>query len=217
MVSVPLIAIFFPVKEAVVLQFPYCMGLFMYQAWHYRMYFSWPPMKPLLLGTVIGLFLGTFLLYQMPENFLKRMLALFIILIIIYNFVSTRQKIEIINIKSPWFGRICGFVSGSFLGAYNLGGPPAVMYFRAITNNPLEAKSFMASFFSILFLILVFVYGATGMFTLESLRTTILYLPPVVLGSAAGFWAFHRVSSAIYNIVVDVALLLISVILWANA
>jgi uncharacterized membrane protein YfcA len=36
MVSVPLLALLLPVKLAVALQFPYSMGLFMYQAWHYR-------------------------------------------------------------------------------------------------------------------------------------------------------------------------------------
>jgi uncharacterized protein len=216
MISVPLLSIFFPVKEAVVIQFPYCMGLFMYQAWHYRKHFCWSPMQPLLLGTVSGLFLGTFFLYYMPETILKRMLALFIVLIVIFNLISARHKIEVQSFKSPWFGRICGFISGSFLGAYNLGGPPVVMYFRTITNNSLKAKSYMAAFFSILFMVIAVVYGVTGMFTLESLRTTLLYLPSVLLGSATGFWVFHRASNSVYNMVIDMALLLISVVLWIN-
>lgn len=216
MISVPLLTIFFPVKEAVALQFPFCMGLFMYQAWHYRKHFSWPLLHPLLLGTVIGVFVGTFFLHYLPEALLKRILALFIILIVIYNLISARQSFKVKRFEGPWFGRICGFISGSFLGAYNLGGPPVVMYFRTITNNPLRAKSYLSSFFSILYVLLAVVYGATGMFTLQGLRTTFLYLPAVVLGSATGFWVFHRASSSIYNIVIDVALLMISVAIWSS-
>lgn len=216
MISVPLLSIFFPVKEAVVLQFPYCMGLFIYQAWHYRKHFSWSPMKPLLLGTVIGLFLGTFCLHYLPETILKRMLALFIILIVMYNLIPARHRFEVKGFNSPWFGRFCGFISGSFLGAYNLGGPPVVMYFRTITNNPLKAKSYMAAFFSILFVLVAVTYGATGMFTIEGLRATFFYLPAVVLGSATGFWVFCRASSSIYNTVIDLALLLISIMLLSS-
>ena len=196
------------------MQFPYCMGLFMYQAWHYRRHFSWPLMQPLLLGTMSGLFLGTFLLYRMPELLLKRMLALFIVLIVLYNFISARQEVKIGRSDSPWFGRICGFVSGSFLGAYNLGGPPVVIYFRTITADPLKAKSLMASFFSILFLMLAVVYSATGMFTAQGLSTSLFYIPAVVLGSAAGFRAFHHASRSLYNTMVDLSLLGISVMLW---
>jgi len=40
MISVPLLTLLLPVKVAVALQFPYSMGLFMYQAWHYREHFK---------------------------------------------------------------------------------------------------------------------------------------------------------------------------------
>ncbi len=214
MVSVPLLALFFPVKEAVALQFPFCMGLFLYQAWHYRKHFRWSPIRPLFLGTLIGLSMGTFLLYQLPEASLKRILALFIALLVIFNLTQAGRRFELQKGNNPWFGHICGFISGSFLGAYNLGGPPVVLYFRTITDDPLEAKSFMASFFSILLVLLAIVYGSTGMFSWATLKTTALYSPSVVLGSAAGFRVFHHASSRVYNRVIDIALILISVMLW---
>lgn len=216
MISVPLLTLFFPVKEAVILQFPYCMGLFMYQAWIYRRQFRWRPIQPLFLGTVTGLVLGTFFLYYMPETVLKRMLALFIAIIVIYNFISARKQFTLKYFESPWFGRLCGFISGSFFGAYNLGGPPIVMFCRTLTKNPLKAKSYMATFFSVMYLPVVVLYVATGMFSIDSLKTSALYFPAVVIGSAAGFWVFHRASSSLYNRVIDMVLLLISVTLWLN-
>jgi uncharacterized membrane protein YfcA len=217
LVSVPLLALFLSVKVAVILQFPYCMGLFMYQAWHYRKHFSWTPMQPLFLGTILGLTAGTLLLYHLPESLLKRILAFFIMLFVLFNFFSSNRRFAKHRVHSPWLGRICGFVSGSFLGAYTIGGPPIVMYFSLITKDPLEAKSFMATFFSILFIVLAVVYGAAGMFTPENLKTTVVFSPVVILGSVAGFWAFRHASSRMYYWAVNLLLLLASVTLWIRS
>jgi len=217
LVSVPLLTLFLPVKVAVILQLPYCMGLFMYQAWHYRKHFSWAPMQPLFLGTIFGLTIGTFLFYYLPESLLKRILALLIALFVFFNLTSASRRFAERNVNNPWLGRACGFLSGSFFGAYTIGGPPVVIYVSLITKDPLKAKSFMATFFSILFVVLAIVYGAAGMFTYETLKTTIMFLPVVVFGSVAGFWAFRHASNRIYYWVINLLLLLASVALWVRA
>ena len=217
LVSVPLLAIFLSVKVAVILQFPYCMGLFMYQAWHYRKHFSWTPMKPLFLGTIFGLTIGTFLLYHLPESLLKRILALFIALFVLFNFTSASKRFAERNVNNLWLGRICGFISGSFLGAYTIGGPPVAIYVSLVTKDPSQAKSFMATFFSILFVVLAIVYGAAGMFTYENLKTTIVFSPVVIFGSVAGFWAFRHASNRIYYLAINLLLLVASVTLWLRA
>ncbi len=216
MISVPLLSLFFPVETAVVLQFPFCMGLFMYQAWHYRSQFSWQPMKSMMSGTIIGIFLGTFLLFHLPEVFLKRALSVFIITVVLYNTAARQRQFSLKQFKSPWFGRICGLVSGSFMGAYNIGGPAAVLYFRTVTGNSLKAKSYIASFFSIFYILLIFLYGTAGFFSLETFKATLVYLPAVIAGSIAGFKAFKYTSNALYNRLVDVALLIISLVMWAG-
>lgn len=217
LVSVPLLSLFLPVKVAVILQLPYCMGLFMYQAWHYRKHFSWAPMQPLFLGTLLGLTIGAFLLYHLPESLLKRILALFIALFVFFNYTSASRRFAERNVNNPWMGRICGFISGSFFGAYTIGGPPVVVYVSLITKDPLKAKSFMATFFSILFVVLAIVYGVTGMFSYENFKTTIVFSPVVILGSVAGFLAFRHVSNHLYYQVVNLLLLLASVTLWLRA
>ena len=216
MISVPLLCFFFPVETAVVLQFPYCMGLFMYQAWHYRSHFSWQPMKPMMAGTIVGMVLGTFFLYHLPDVFLKRALSLFIIIVVLYNTAARRWEFPLKQLKSPWFGRICGLFSGSFLGAYNIGGPAAILYFRTVTGNSLKAKSFIASFFSIIYLLLIFLYGMAGFFSLEIFKASLVYMPVVIAGSIVGFEAFRHTSNALYNRLVDVALLIISLVMWAG-
>jgi uncharacterized membrane protein YfcA len=216
MISVPLLSFFFPVETSVVLQFPFCMGLFMYQAWHYRSHFSWQPMRPMMAGTIIGIILGTFFLYHLPDVFLKRALSVFIITVVLYNAAAGRWEFSLKQLESPWFGRICGLFSGSFMGAFNIGGPAAILYFRTVTGSSLKAKSLIASFFSIMYVLLIFLYGMAGFFSLEIFRASLIYTPAVIAGSIAGFKAFHYTSNSLYNRLVDVALLVISLVMWAG-
>ncbi|MEW5911590.1 MAG: sulfite exporter TauE/SafE family protein [Thermodesulfobacteriota bacterium] len=217
LVSVPLLALFLPIKEAVALQFPYCLGLFMYQAWHYRAHFDWRQMRPLFLGTALGLTLGAYLLYHLPEVTLKRSLAAFIAAVVAFNALPTSKLFMARIAQNPWWGRACGFISGSFFGAYTIGGPPAAVYIMSVTDDPLKAKSFLASFFTIQFILIGFIYGAAGMFTWPGLKTSLIYSPVVALGSLAGFWAFGKASTTLYRQVVAVMLLLAAAMLWWRA
>ena len=217
MISVPLLAILLPVKLAVALQFPYSMGLFMYQAWHYREHFKWDYARPFFGGALVGLTIGAFVLNYLPEVQLKRLLAVIVALVVVFNFTGANRRISDRFSQSPWLGRVCGVVSGSFLGAYNVGAPPMVVYIRSITGDPLKIKSFIATVFSIQFGILTCVYGATGMFSWAGLETSAAFSPVVVLGALAGFWLFRYASNNVYRMAVDAVLLLATVILWIRA
>jgi len=217
LVAVPLLALLLPIKEAVALQFPYLFGLFVYQAWHYRAHFQWSHLRPLFLGCVVGLSLGTFLLYHLPEQILKRALAIFIVALVTFEAFPAGKILMSRLARSPWWGRFCGFLSGSLLGAYTIGGPPAVLYIMSVSSDRLKAKSFLSSFFSVQLTLLTFVYLYTGLFTWEGIKTSLLFSPVVVAGSAAGFWAFSRASNRLYRRVVAVMLVATAIVLWWRA
>jgi len=217
MVSVPLLALLLPIHDAVALQFPYCLALFLYQAWHYRRHFAWGPMRPLVLGSVVGLAIGTFMLYSLPDVVLKRALAGFIAVVVVFNALPAGRALATRYAHSPWWGRFCGFLSGSFLGAYTIGGPQAALYVMSVTDDPREAKSFLATFFSAQFILMTVVYGIGGMFSWEVFKGTLIYSPAVVAGSALGFWAFAKASNRLYRYVVFIMLLVTAVALWWRA
>lgn len=214
LISVPLLALLLPVKEAVALQFPYCALLFFYQAWRYRRSFRWQRLSPLFWGAALGMGLGVFLLYQLPALILKRALALFIVSVVIFNALPAGKRFVARHAGNPWWGGFCGLLSGSFFGAYTIGGPPAAVYIMSITASPREAKSLLASFFSLQFVLLALVYGAAGMFTWPLLKTTLIFSPAAAAGAAVGFWAFARASNRLYLRVVAGLLLLAALLLW---
>jgi hypothetical protein len=214
LVSVPLLALFLPIQEAVALQFPHCMALFMYQAWHYRRHFSWQEMKPLALGAGVGMVAGAWLLYQLPGEVLKRALAVFIAAVVVFNLTPAGRRFAVRHATHRWWGRFCGLVSGAFFGAYTIGGPPAALYITSVTADAKKAKSFLASFFSVQFVLIAVVYAWTGLLSWRGLGFSAAYGPVVALGSVAGFWAFGRASNRVYRRVVDLMLLATALLLW---
>jgi uncharacterized membrane protein YfcA len=214
MVSVPLLALLLPIREAVALQFPYCLLLFFYQAWHYRAHFSWRLLRPVVLGTFMGLTIGTFMLYNLPDVVLKRTLGVFIAIVVVLNALPNGWALAARYAQSPWWGRFCGFLSGSFAGAYTIGGPQAALYIMSVTDDPREAKSFLAIFFSAQLVPITIVYAAGGMFSWEVFKGTLAYSPAVAAGSTMGFWAFAKASNRLYRYVVLVMLLFTAVALW---
>ncbi len=214
LVSVPLLAVFMPVRQAVALQFPYCFALLTYQAWHYRKHFFWKDMKPMAAGVALGIVIGTFLLYHLPGVVLKRALAVFIGMVVLLNLTPAGQRLVTRYGQNPWWGHLCGFLSGSFLGAYTIGGPPAVLYILSVQSDPSRMKSFLASFLFLQFIIIALIYSFTGIMNRESIVASIAFVPAVVAGSAAGFFAFRRASTRVYQRVVNLLLLSTSVALW---
>jgi uncharacterized membrane protein YfcA len=214
LVSVPLLALFIPVREAVAMQFPFCFALFAYQAWHYRRHFFWTDMKDMVWGFAVGIVLGTTLLFHLPGALLKKVLAVFIASVVLFNMTPAGQRFRLQHAHNPWWGHWCGFLSGSFFGAYTIGGPPAALYILSVQKDPLRAKSFLAFFFSLQFFIIAVIYTLTGLISLDSLKTSIPFTPAVVAGSALGFYGFRRASSRSYQKVVDWMLLATSMALW---
>jgi uncharacterized membrane protein YfcA len=217
MISVPLLILVLPVKTAVAIQFPYCVGLFLYQAWRYRDHFRWSLMKPLVVGTIIGITLGAYLLFYLPESVLKRALAVFVAVVVFINLTAWGQRLSERHAQNPWWGRICGFISGSFSGAYTIGGPPAALYIRSVTSDPNKTRSLLAIFFTGQFVIITVSYYMAGLFSWEKLKVSAMFLPVVIVGAIIGYWAFGKASSRLYRGVVDMMLLATAVILWMRS
>lgn len=214
LIAVPLLTLVIPIKLAVPVQFPFLWGLFMYNAWLYRSEVDWKELRPLVAGSVVGITVGTFLLYHLPESVLIRALALFVVFNVLFNLTPMGKKTIARYAQGPWWGRICGFISGAFLGAYTIGGPPIVVYMLTLTSNPAKTKGSLGAFFTFQLLLVAVVYVVLGVFTWESVKISLTYSPLVILGCLAGFWAFGKAPSELYRRVVDILLLATAVVLW---
>lgn len=78
----------------------------------------------LALGAVMGVPFGVWTLANVSESILKTSVGL----ILIGYALSTRVRPLAQPIQSPGWAMLAGLVSGSFTGAYNIPGPPLVVY-----------------------------------------------------------------------------------------
>lgn len=216
LVAVPLLSLLLPIRTAVALQFPLLWALFAFQAWHYRRHVPWAAMRPLVGGTLAGILVGAVLLQRLPEPVLVRALAVFLAAVVLFNLVPAGRRTTRRYARSRWWGRLCGALSGSFLGAYTIGGPPVVLYVMSVTDHARTAKGFMAAFFALQLLLVAALHASAGLFTRKLLVLSACYAPAVALGAAAGLWVFGRASNRHYRRFVDLLLLGTALALWVR-
>lgn len=208
LVTVPLLGIVLPIKDAIALQLPYAYLVAFAAAWHYREHLAWRAMWPLLAASLVTLPLGVAALEYVPERPMKYLLALFIIAAIAF---SGRRIFRKANAYAY------GTVSGFFQGAFTTGGPPAMLYLLATSTDPRTVKGTNGLFF-------IFLYGATtvlyvfaGTVTSGHILQAAWFAPAVVVGGLAGYWAGVRLNFQQYRNLVNGLLVATAVMLVVRA
>ena len=206
LVTVPLLGIVLPIKEAIALQLPYAYLVAFASAWHYRRHLDWRAMWPLLAGSLLALPLGVAALHYLPERPMKYFLALFIVTTIA---VSGRKFFR--KLHNPYG---YGAVSGVFQGAFTTGGPPAMLYLLAACNDPRAVKGTNGLYFIFLYGATTALYAVSGVVSGQDIPQAAWFAPAVLIGGLAGYWAGARLNFQQYRNLVN-GLLIASALLLA--
>ena len=125
LVSIPLLSILIDIKEAVPLAalcgFVINIFLVIELKNHIRLF----ELKNLLIGSVIGIPIGTYFLSEANPELIRILLG---IIILLFVFLSLTRLIENNGINLRW-GYLFGILSGLLGGAFNTNGPPVLIYF----------------------------------------------------------------------------------------
>jgi uncharacterized membrane protein YfcA len=198
LVTVPLLGIVLPIKEAIALQLPYAYLVAFAAAWHYRTHLAWRAMWPLLAGALVALPVGVAALQYVPERPMKYLLAAFIVAAIALSGRSFFKR------RNPY---IYGAFSGSFQGAFTTGGPPAMLYLLAACNDARAVKGTNGLYFIFLYGATTALYAASGVISGEELMKATWFAPAVLAGGLAGYWAGNRLNFRQYAFLVNALLL----------
>ena len=109
----------------------------------YRRAFRWQPVARLLAASSCGIIFGTASLQLLPPALL---LKGFGSLIVGYALWSLFEP-NVPELKAPWWSYPVGFSSGFLAGAYNIGGPPLVIYGSCCRWSPAVFKSNLNGYF----------------------------------------------------------------------
>jgi uncharacterized protein len=192
-VTVALLGIVLPIKDAIALQVPYAFLVAVAAAWHYRRQLAWRAMWPMLAAAMLTLPLGVATLAYVPERPMKYLLAAFIVAAIAVSGRKFRKH-------SPYG---YGAVSGFFQGTFTTGGPPAMLYLLSACSDPRAVKGTNGLYFIFLYTATIAMYAGAGVVSAEHLLRASWFAPAVVIGGLAGYWTGKRLSFEQYRLLVN--------------
>ena len=159
----------------------------------------------LIVSAWVGIPFGIFFLVRVDAKIVKLALALSVIFFTLLNLLNAKKY----HLKRPWYSLLFGFVSGVFGGAYNISGPPVVLYGTLAQWSPATFRATLQSYALFTNLFAIAGYAFAGTITPEVI-TYYFYSLPIV---AASIWLgglLHRIiPGEQYVIYVRILLLLL--------
>ncbi len=170
----------------------------------------------MLPAGALGAIAGTFLLAELSPNLLRILLAVFVLVLIGYKFVS--DKIQRLHYQPQgWHAPVAGALAGLASGMFNSGSPPFNSYLLLQKMPPRPFIATTALFFGLLNLIKVpgFLYtGVLNVSLLLSLWWVLLFIP---LGILSARWILVRVNQATFDwLIIGLLLFSCGLLFWQS-
>ena len=210
LVSIPLLALLFDLKFAVPLEALLEVGISILLMSKVYKAISKTTLVPLIMGTIIGSLLGTYILYSFANVFLKRMLGVAIILFAL-SLLLEKTSNAIKSVSSGW-GLLAGAIGGVFGGLFGTSGPPFVMYLTYKLKQKDVLRASLVGLFTIDYTWRVGVFATTGLLTMEIFKFALILTPALVLGTILGHKTHFKINETRFRQIIA-AILIISGIL----
>jgi uncharacterized membrane protein YfcA len=212
LVSIPLLSLFVDIKYAIPIGALSGFVVNVYLAIELRKHLKFFELKNLLIGSVIGIPIGVYILSEFDPHLLKLILG---IIVLVFVILTLGSFIKTTNLNNRW-GYLFGLLSGTFGGAFNTNGPPVLIYFYLQGWDKLKFKSMITGFFLITSILIVASHALTGLTTKIIFYNFLIFLPAILFGIFLGTNLFKKVSSELFKKVVLAALIVISFMLIFN-
>ncbi len=171
---------------------------------YFREALSFREMGRLIGASLFGAAAGVTALRTVPESVLLPVLGAVLVGYVLYNWL----RLELPDMRAPWWAYALGALSGALGGAYNTSGPPVIIYGHARRWSPEQFKGNLQGFFFINNVFVLVGHYFNGTLTPAVWRTYLMVLPALALGIWGGLFLGERVDSARFRQVV-LALLLV--------
>jgi hypothetical protein len=168
---------------------------------------------PFIISTTLGLPIGLYYLKHAPENIVKIILGIMLLIFSLYNlFVKNLPYL-----KNEKLSFLFGFIAGILGGAYNTNGPPTVIY-GVLRRWP--AQQFRATLQGIFFptgLIITLSHGISGLWTTFVMQSYLYALPGIVIAFIIGNKVHSRLNEDEFKKIIYFFILIIGIILIVNS
>lgn len=202
LVAVPVLALFMPPAEVVVLSSAMAFTLSLLSVPSFSSVVNFQEMKPLLLMSLIGTALAACTVAWIPLDLFQLCVGVSV-LIACVGIVLSRPEKPIRRKSLPW---LAGLLSGAMNGAIAIPGPPMIIYAMLTEFDPVRSRAMLMAFFLASSGFALLSYTAAGIVELQSVKYYLFTVPVLFVGDRLGHRLFDRYGRALYRKVAIFAL-----------
>ncbi len=156
----------------------------------------------LILASIAGIPLGIWGLKSLPEQAVKVVLGILLIVYALYNLFRP----ALLHLKSDNWAFLAGFVAGVLGAAYNTNGPPIVVYASLRKWSPERFVATIQGYFLPTGVFIVIGHGIAGLWNQQVLTLYIVSVPAIVLAVWLGEKIRSRIRPETFQKVLNVVL-----------
>jgi hypothetical protein len=194
LVAMSTLPLWIDIKEAVPLVALLCWVVNASLTYKMRHYLTWSRIGNLLLGSLAGVPIGVFLFSYLNPQWLLVGLGVALLGVTIQQMAWKPKETD--RPVSRFWGGLAGFASGILGGAFNTGGPPAVMYVGIQRWSKEHTVATLQGFFLSITTLQIVLFLWKGLIQSTHSVDAAMLLIPTILGVALGQFFFHRVNQA---------------------
>lgn len=201
----PLLSQVMPVQDAISLALPMLIIADWFALRIYWRKWDMHYIKLLLPTSIIGILIGTYLLANLPDDVLRRILGGFVLLFVAYKLFGDRlTKLE--YQPRDWHGYAAGLIAGTGSAVANVGGPPFTIY---LLMQKLSAVTFVGTttlYFALINLIKLPPLIVAGLMDWHVILSNLWVLPLLPIGVWIGGKVIKRINQRSFEILMLVVL-----------
>jgi uncharacterized membrane protein YfcA len=159
--------------------------------WQYRKEYDWRQGWQLILGAALGCPLGTYLLTTLDERLMIRLLGGLITVF------SLRELFFVGNLERGlpnWAALPLGALSGLFGSAFNIGGPPAIVYVYSQPWSHSARLALLQVMFLEIGVLRLGLTAAVGPMNRDTLASAAWLFIPLIAAVLFGHWVLSRIT-----------------------
>lgn len=168
----------------------------------------WEHFFKILLFVGLGLPVGIWLFNKFPESILKKILAIFMILISIRGLVIIYKEN---NVTKPVNNKVLDFIlfiGGCIHGAFTSGGPLVIIYASEKLKNKSNFRATLCLLWVCLNSIILIQSILNGAFSSDAIKLSIYSFPFLVVGAVLGNLVHHKINNELFTKLVYFVLLI---------
>jgi len=207
MVAMPILVALFGIQEAVPLMAIIILELLVLMIARYRLALDTGTVLRISAAAALGTPIGILFLSRIPETITITLLGIVLIVYALYSIFS----FPVPALRSTYWAYFFGFLSGIGGGAYNIGAPPLIIYGDTQQWEPKLFKGNLQGVFLVITLVAILTHFLNGNMNSDILQKSVIAIPAVLFGAAAGFYLDRFINAQIFRKIVLGSLLILGI------